>query len=400
MSFHALRGAVVDPALAPEVTTPPYDAMTVAGRTQWRRDHPDSWLHVLPVGDVDDHELARCLTALERLRTLAFHPVATPFVAVYQLVRDGISQTGFIADLDVRAFSDGLVHAHEQTRRTREEELARHLDVVRVHSSPVCLMHRRSPQLADVLAEVASRPPRLDLTDDPAMDAATASPSHPVTQRLWVVDDAATVATLLDAADQLTDLVVTDGHHRAAAASRVASLDADGSAHVLVAIFPSDEVTVAAFDRVLSIDPAAHLARLRELVEVEPAGRPHRPTGPGRAVVATRDGWFDVALPVPDNGDRRQSLDVVRLERLLAHAADIVDPRGDDRLSYSAGLGTTPLEAIVADGDHVGWALWPTSVEDVIAIATAGGTLPPKSTYVVPKARSGLLLIPRKRPAQ
>lgn len=394
--LHALRGAVVDPAMARDVAIPPYDAMTPEVRAAWRRDHPWSYLNVLPDGPVDDDVLARCRAALQRLRDHAFVDEETPFLAVYELTREGRTQRGLVADLDLRAFADGRVHAHERTRRDREDELVAHLSATGATSSPVCLTHTPDAALRDALAALTrDRPPRVTLADDDAVDDATSTPSPPVTQGLWVVDDPAEVSRLLILAGRLKDLVVTDGHHRAAAAGRVATEGDMASSRLMVAMFPCDELTVAAFDRVVAVPAAELLPRLRELTDVGEPGPARRPDGPGQAVLATAAGWHDVALPPPTDDQPRQRLDVVRLQHLLAHGADVLDPRGDPRVAHLPGIGTAAMEAAVGDGSRVGFALWPTGIDEIVTIATAGGTLPPKSTYVIPKARSGLLLVPR-----
>lgn len=379
--LHPVVGAVVRPDLAPEVVTPAYDALDDADREDTRRRSRWTFLHALPTtarpGGVDVRELARCADAVARLRADAFVDRDRPFVAVYRLREDGHEQTGLVADLDTDALDD-VVRGHEHTLREREDDLVAYLDHVGVQSSPVCLAAPDAPGLARALAAATADAP----------DVVIAGPI--LEQQLWVVEDPDHVRALLGATAAVDQAVITDGHHRAAAAARHAS------GRVLVALFPASQLQVAGFHRVLHTPlpvPVDELGdRMREQgLPVEAVDHDTRPR-PELAVVRTVGDTWAVTLD-PDAGP---GPDVRWLhDQVLAPVLGVDDPRRDPRLGH---LPTTlPLSSLrhAIEPDGVGCTTVAPTVDDLLAAARDGRTLPPKSTYVRPKARSGLLLVPR-----
>jgi uncharacterized protein (DUF1015 family) len=385
--LHPVVGAVVRPDVAGQVVTPAYDALGEEDREDERRTSPLTYLHALPTttraGGVTDADLTRCREAVERLERTAFADWPRDFVAVYRLVEDGHVQTGLVADLDTAALGN-VVRGHEHTLREREDDLLRYLDRVGVQSSPVCLAARDPAGLAGALGVVTSRAPDVTVTRAGLL------------QQLWVVDAPDDVADLLGATAAIEQAVITDGHHRAAAAAR------HRAGRVLVALFPASELHVSGFHRVVrpSLPDLADLPdRLRDHgLGVVPASGSASPS-PGVALLrSVRSAWFatlDTDAPGPD---------VRRLQdQVLGPVFGIDDPRHDVRLHHLPTA--TPMSRLleVAGPDGVAVTTVAPDVEDLLAAARDERTLPPKSTYVRPKARSGLLLVPRapgQRPAR
>lgn len=382
--LHPVRGAVVRPDVAAEVVTPAYDALDEAGRADRRERTPWTFLHALPTtaraGGVSDDELDRCAAAVARLHAEAFTDRDMPFVAVYRLQEHGHVQTGLVADLDTDALGD-VVRGHELTLREREDDLVDYLDRVGVQSSPVCLAAPDAPGLARALAAATAGEPEVTIAD----------PGF--TQQLWVVDDPADVRALLGATAAVDHAVITDGHHRAAAAAR------HPTGRVLVALFPASELQVSGFHRVVGPPlptPTDELPdRLRTHgLDVEDAA-PDAEPAPGAAVLRSAAGTWRVGMDASRPGP-----DVRRLhDQVLGPVLGVDDPRHDPRLHHvPTSLAATALADVVG-GDGVALSTLPPTVEDLLAAARDGRTLPPKSTYVRPKARSGLLLVPRGRRA-
>lgn len=379
--LHPVRGAVVRHDLAAEVVTPAYDALDESDRADERDRSPWTFLHALPTtarsGAVTAAELDRCAEAVERLRAHAFHDRARPFVAVYRLQEHDRVQTGLVADLDVAGIGD-VVRGHEDTMREREDDLVAYLDRVGVQSSPVCLAAPDAPGLARALAAATTPDPDIAIT------------ARGLVQQLWVVDDPDHVRALLGATAAVDRAVITDGHHRAAAAAR------HPSGRVLVALFPASELQVTGFHRVVAPPlpvPADELPdRLRAHGhDVHPAPADQRPE-PGWAVLRAASGTWRVGLDTAAG----TGPDVRRLhDQVLGPVLGVDDPRHDPRLRHVPT--SLPSAALVRATGPDGVALTTVApvVDDLLAAARDGRTLPPKSTYVRPKARSGLLLVPR-----
>ena len=205
---------------------------------------------------------------------------------------------------------------------------------------------------------------------------------------------------------------VADGHHRAAAAARVAEEylarqappDAESAAHFfLAAYFPSDQLRILDYNRVVrdlgDLDAASFLSRLEDAgFELQREYEARRPPGPGSFGMYLGDsGWHLLAARpeiVPDD-DAVRRLDVALLaERVLEPILGIADPHTDPRIDFVGGArGMDELERRVDSGrDALAFALYPTRLEDVMTVADAGRVMPPKSTWFEPKLRSGLVV--------
>ena len=209
---------------------------------------------------------------------------------------------------------------------------------------------------------------------------------------------------------RLDCLYVADGHHRSASASRVAAQrraanpDHTGQEeyeYFLAVIFPDKQMHILDYNRVVQdlagLGEEAFLDRIRERFTVEPTDSP-RPAQPRHFGLYLEGRWFrlvarDGSYPAEDPVG---SLDVAILQNnLLAPVLGIADPRTDKRIDFVGGIrGLRELEGRVAEGAAAGFALHPTSIHQLMAIADAGEVMPPKSTWFEPKLRSGLIVRP------
>lgn len=373
--------------------TPAYDALTDEQRDSWITEHARSFLAALPTStsSITQGDLEKCRAAVERLVAAGcFRRLSSPFVAIYQLESGPHVQTALLCDLHVSAVDDSLIIGHERTRTAREDDLVAYLRTVQITSSPVCVMHSHHGSLAGRLERAAS----------PAPDIELASPA--LTQRLWVVDEPPVVADLLEHAARVGPLVITDGHHRTAAARRFAAeAEHPAGRRILVAMFPEDGVQIREFNRVVrdvGMTGTDLVARLRGRgLQVTQLAGPEHPQRPHQMTMTADASWWRVVFPesvLPD--DPVESLDVSLVQtQVLEPVLGISDARTDERLSFVAGTrGLDGLQAAAGD-TGVGFALHPIDTQEIMRIAMSHRTLPPKSTYLEPKARSGLLLLPR-----
>jgi uncharacterized protein (DUF1015 family) len=249
-----------------------------------------------------------------------------------------------------------------------------------------------------VLAEVAQGEPDIDVT---AADG--------VRHQLWAVSDPDRVRTLTEAFDRLDALYVADGHHRSAAASRVAAQrkaanpDHTGEEswnYFLSVIFPHDQMQILDYNRVVKdlngLSPEAFVARITENFTVEPADGPVKPRKTGEFGMYLRGQWYRLTIKperIPAD-DPVARLDVSLLqENLIRPLLGIENPRTDDRIDFVGGIrGLSELEKRVDSGDWaVAFSLYPTTMEALMAVADAGEVMPPKSTWFEPKLADGLV---------
>ncbi len=396
--FRALRPAA---ERAARVAAPPYDVVSTAEARALAADDPDSFLHVsrpeidLPEGtDPYAPEVyaqgRAALAGLASRGALRLDPV--PRYGVYRQRMAGREQTGVVAVVSVAAYDSGQVAVHEHTRPDKELDRVRHIAALEAQDEPVFLLAPDAAALTGALADGTGGRPAADFT---ARDG--------VEHTLWTVAAPDATAALTAAFAAQPRLYVADGHHRSAAASRVAATrpdDADAQ-WFLAVVFPYDQVHVMAYHRVVELGPRTVGELLGALpTDFEITLEPHavEPQRPHEAGLYADGQWYRLQLrPGLARGETLPDLDVsVLQDRILAPLLGIADPRTDERLSFVGGIrGTGELERLVArSGSAVAFSLPPTPTADLLAVADAGQVMPPKSTWFEPKLASGLFVHP------
>ena len=401
--FAGLRPAA---SRAAEVVAPPYDVVSTEEARALAEGRPWSFLHIsrpeidLPQG-TDPYAPEVYAKAAENLAHMEQEGVlardASPCYYAYRLTMGGHVQTGVVAAASVEAYDRDRIKKHEFTRPVKEDDRVRQIEALNAQTGPVFLVYKANAEVDALLARVTQVPPEVDVT---ARDG--------VRHELWVIDDAASVERLTQAFDAMDALYVADGHHRSAAGSRVgharreANPDHTGEEsynYFLSVIFPHDQMQILDYNRVVrdlnGLDAETFLARVGEAFAVEPAQEAVKPASPGEFGMYLAGRWYRLALDpslIPD--DPVASLDVSLLaDNLIEPILGISDPRRDDRIDFVGGIrGLGELEKRVDSGAMaVAFALYPTTMEALMAVADAGEVMPPKSTWFEPKLADGLV---------
>ncbi len=397
------------PHLAAQVASPPYDVLSSDEAREMAAGNPLSFLHVnkpeidLPPGtDVySDAVYAKGAENLRRLQAegaLLREPV--PALYLYRQRMGDHVQTGLVAGASVDEYEADLIKKHEHTRRVKEDDRTRHVDALNANTGPVFLTYKSSPEIDALVERLTAPPPVYDFV---APDG--------IQHVLWVVVGASDRDALVDAFRRVPELYVADGHHRSAAATRIRAMRRDANpSHTgeepynffLAVIFPDRQMKILDYNRVVrdlnGLDAGGFLETVGARFAVERAddGAPQRPAEFGMYLdrqwyrLRAKPGTFPSDDPV-------KSLDVSILqENLLGPVLGIGDPRSDERIDFVGGIrGLGELERRVASGDwQVAFALHPTSIDQLFAVADAGLVMPPKSTWFEPKLRSGLIVRP------
>jgi uncharacterized protein (DUF1015 family) len=383
---------IVEPALAARVAAPAFDMLPVEDRTARAAD-PLSFLNVLRTPDGVEH-LGRNRRALERLiADGVFTDGRGPRFAWYRLATDDHVQTGLVAEVAIRDYDEGRIVRHEHTRAEREEDLAAFQRRVAADASPVALAYRTDPPMRARARQATAGPPHLQFTSDDGVE-------HTV----WTTAGTEEVRAICAGAARLPRLYVTDGHHRFAAASRVAAAGrAAGNGPdaadqwLLAALFPDDELRILPFHRGVARPrgptTADLLSALATHVHVTPLEHPVPPDDP-RMFTAFVDGdWFRLVVP-PDAvcGEPLDALAVsVLQDHVLAPVFGVHEPRIDPRLTYVAGDAAAVASHCVRHR-AVGFLVRATTMHELMTIADADAVMPPKSTLFSPKTRAGVVL--------
>ncbi len=395
------------PGRAEEVAAPPYDVMNADEARQMVRDRPWSFLHIsrpevdLPEG-TDPYAPEVYAKARENLDHMLAEGVLArdtqPCFYVYRLTMGSHRQTGLVAAASIEAYDADRIKKHEFTRPVKEDDRVRQIDALNAQTGPVFLVHPSSPEIDTILARRAADTPEVDVT---AADG--------VRHELWSLSDPAENERLTALFDALPSLYVADGHHRSAAASRVAaSRKADNARHsgeesynyFLAVVFPHDQMQILDYNRVVrdlhGLDEKEFMARVAVPFKVEPSDQPVRPARSAEFGMYLDGRWYRLTLDparIPWD-DPVARLDVSLLtDNLIEPILGIVDQRRDNRIDFVGGIrGLKGLEQRVDSGEmKLAFSLFPTTMEALMAVADAGEVMPPKSTWFEPKLADGLV---------
>lgn len=386
------------PELAARLCELPYDVMSSEEARALAAGNPLSFLHVskpeidLPPG-TDLYSPAVYAKGAENFSRLiadgALVPDAQPCFYLYRQIMGGHAQTGLVAAASCQEYLDGIIRKHELTRPDKEHDRVRHIEALNAQTGPVFLTY---PAVAAVDAFVAQRTAGAPSADFTAADG--------VRHTSWRVADAEGIRFVAEAFAQIPFLYIADGHHRSAAAGRVfqARKGAGGSGGFLTVIFPHNQMQILPYNRVLKDlnghPPEALLAKLDAVFIITDPGQP-TPARKHALGLYLGGRWRTLHFRphFAATSDPIEKLDVTLLQKyVLAPLFGIDDPRTSRRINFVGGIrGTAELERLVDGGEYAcAFSMFPTDITDLMAIADAGGIMPPKSTWFEPKLRDGM----------
>ena len=398
--FRGLRPA---PGRAAEVLAPPYDVLSSAEARERAKDKPFSFLHVSKaeidlepsINPYDSTVYAKAADNLQRMIAagVLMRDTKDCYYA-YRLTWRGRVQTGLAAVASVAAYAEDQILKHELTTPAKEDDRVRQIEAVNAQTGPVMLVYPNAPEIDALLARAAAGEPAVDVTADDG-----------VRHQLWVVDDNAAISALTRAIDALPALYIADGHHRSAAAQRVATARAGQSPrsylYFLAVLFPQTEMTILEYNRVLrdlnGKTAAEVLAKLRQRYEVELGDRAVRPAQAHELGMYLAGRWYRLVLRkeylAGATAGPIERLPVTLLHRnIIEPIFGVTAPRTDPRIDFvGGGRGVDEIERLVSSGKMaVGFVLYPTQMSDLMAVADAGAIMPPKSTWFEPKLADGM----------
>jgi len=391
------------PAQAANVAAPPYDVLNTEEARGRAAGKANSFLHIskpeidLPEG-TDPYAKAVYDKGLENLKRMIADSVLTrdtaPHYYVYRLKMGDHVQTGFVGAASVAAYDINRVRKHEYTRPDKEDDRVRQIEALNAQTGPVLLAYKANNDVQAIIDGVAKGAPLYDVTADDG-----------IVHTIWRMDDAIAIDKLTKLVDAMNALYIADGHHRSAAASRVAAArrgkgKSDNAEYFLAVAFPHDQMRIFDYNRVIKdlngLDKDVFLAKVKERFDVKPASAQVKPDKPTRFGMYLDGAWYqlDIHAKLIPTSDPVASLDVSLLQdNLITPVLGISDPRRDKRIDFVGGIrGLKELEKRVNSGEmKVAFALHPTTLVQLMAVADADQVMPPKSTWFEPKLADGLV---------
>lgn len=387
----------------------PYDVLTSAEARIAVAGNPYSFLHVdkaeidldPSVSIYDDSVYERAAENLSKMISDGIYIRDEKEVYyLYALTMNGRTQTGLVCCSSIDDYLDGTTKKHEFTLKRKEADRTRHVDICNANTGPIFLTYKNQEQISGIIeAYKAAVPPVYNFTT-----------SDDITHTVWVIDNNETISALTELFASVPSLYIADGHHRTASAvnvglkrrSEAEATDFEAEYNYYLAIlFPDNELQIFDYNRVVKdlngYSSEEFIALIKKCFTLSPATDSPRPRSPHSFGMYLDGKWYNLTAKeeIIDNQDPIMSLDVSILQKwLLEPILGIGDLRTDSRIDFVGGIrGLGELERRVDSGNmRVAFALYPTTVAQVMTIADNDLIMPPKSTWFEPKLRSGLFI--------
>lgn len=402
-AFRAFRPSKKNQALIPEL---PYDVMNSDEAYEIAKDNPLSFLHVdkaeidLPRG-TDLYSPLVYEKAGENLKKLEENgdliQDETPCFYIYKQVMNGRSQVGIAGCASIDDYKNNIIKKHEKTLAKKEQDRINHVNITDANTGPIFLTYMHNNDINHIVSEFMSEnAPVYHFEHDD------------VEQTVWVVSDSEITAKLAELFGGVNAFYIADGHHRCASAVKVGEMrraenpDYTGDEefnYFLAIAFPDNELEIMDYNRVVKdlngLTKEEFLAKVSEKFEIVEKPRTFKPVKKHTFGMYLDEKWYGLkAKPSIIKEDPVARLDVSILqENLLAPILGILDPKNDDRIDFIGGIrGMAELEKRANSDMRLAFAMFPTTVDDLISIADADEIMPPKSTWFEPKLLSGLFI--------
>lgn len=401
------RGLRAPKSIVSKLASLPYDVLSSEEAREIAKDNPYSFLHVtkseidlppnIDLYSPQVYEKARENFEKFKKNGWLIYDEA-PYLYIYRQVMEGREQTGVMACCSAEEYWKDIIKKHELTRKDKEDDRVRHVDYTNANTGPVFLTYRAVKEIDDVVQSITKLEPEYDFTTD-----------DKIQHVLWVVKDKQIIENLVQLFAKVPVLYVADGHHRSAAAARIAlERKEKNPKHTgneeynffLAVLFPHNQLKILDYNRAVKdlngLTTSQFIEKIKEKFEVFETNQ-KKPEKPKQFGMYLDKKWYRlIAKPGTYNEtDPVKCLDVSILQdNLLQPILGINDPRTDKRIDFIGGIrGVEELERVVDSGKFkVSFSMYPTSIEQLMAIADAGKIMPPKSTWFEPKLRCGVVI--------
>ena len=383
---------------AADVIAPPYDVLNTEEARLRAAGKPWSFLHIskpeidLPP-ETDPHSDAVYAKGTENLQKMLTAGILKQddqeHYYLYRLIMGQHQQIGLVAVANVEDYNRNRIRKHELTRPEKEDDRVHHMETLNAQTGPVFLSYKQNPVINTLVETVIQQPPEVNLTADDGIQ-----------HSLWVVDNPKDIESITQTFEAMPCIYIADGHHRSAAASRVAKKrDATSpAAYFLTVIFPDDQMQILDYNRVVKdlngLSPTDFLTRVTQNFDVTSSETAAKPQKSGTFGMYLDGHWYYLQCKTISSDDPVTSLDVsVLTTELLDPILGIRNLRRDTRIDFVGGMrGLGELEKRVNSGEMaVAFALYPITMPALMAVADAGKQMPPKTTWFEPKLADGLV---------
>lgn len=396
------------PSLVRQVAALPYDVMNSDEAREMVRDNPYSFLHVdkaeidldPSVNPYDNQVYEKAAHTLKQMRSDGIYiQEDKPCLYIYRQIMFGHSQTGIVGCVSIDDYAKDIIKKHEMTRADKEADRIRHVDTCDANTGPIFLTYPEKQRITDRMnGWTETHAPVYDFTSEDG-----------IKHILWIIDDNETILEFQKDFENTSYLYIADGHHRAASAFHVGMKRREENPgytgneefnYFLSVLFPDKQLHIWPYNRYVhdlnGLSEEAFLSTLEKCFDIAPLSHRFEPEEKHQTGMYLKGRWYCLSMKTGtfDETDPVDRLDVSILQKnLLKPVLGIDDPRTSPRIDFIGGIrGLLELERLVNENQGVAFAMYPTTLDDLMSIADSGKVMPPKSTWFEPKLRSGIFI--------
>lgn len=385
-----------------------YDSYTPAQVESRLRDNPFSFLHIVNPG----YKYQKEISGVERYSLVRnryqefkedgiFIQEEKPSFYIYKILnRDGLEFNGIVAAASTQDYEDDVIKKHEDTLEYREIVFKEYLKTVGFNAEAVLLTYPDNEELATIIDFVMQSRPEYEFTT-----------TYRDTHYLWNVDDETLLKKIVDIYSAMPALYIADGHHRSASSYLLAKdLKEENPNHTgeepynyfMSYLIPESDLKIYEFNRLVKdlngLGKEEFLIKLDEFFRIENRGMEYYKPSKKHHFSMYLAGEFYSLYLRKSNYKINNALDgldaQILFTTILKPILGIEDLRNDQRIDYAHGKKDLAYVKTVVDSGNfaVGFGLMPVTTDEMKQIADEGLKMPPKSTYIEPKLRSGVTI--------
>jgi len=397
--------------LVDQVASLPYDVMNREEAKSLAEGNEYSFLHVVRSEiDLDDsvspYDKKVYRQARKNLDQMIEDEILVqddkPMFYIYRQIMNGRVQTGLVGATSIDDYLNNVIKKHEYTRPKKEVDRINNFDYCDANTAPIFLTYRKNDEINTIVNDwIKFHMPIYDFKSEDG-----------ITHIVWELSDDSLVDRINKIFDNEVDsLYIADGHHRSASSVKVGlkrreenpNFTGDEEYNYFMSVmFPDEDLFIMDYNRVVhtlnGLSFEDFMSKVKEKFNVEKveSEEPFRPTKKHTFGMYIENNWYELGAKegIFNDQDPVDRLDVAILQNnILDPLLGIEDPRTSDNIDFVGGIrGLTELEERVDQGKKVAFSMYPTTMDDLLAIADAGKVMPPKSTWFEPKLRSGLFV--------
>ncbi len=392
--------------LAAKVASHPYDVLNSEEAREIVKNNKHSFLRIVkPEVDlnenIDLYSEKVYQKAKENFSTFIKDSILiqdkTKNLYLYKQIWGDHVQVGLVAGASAQDYQNDIIKKHELTRETKEKDRINHIKAINANSGPVFLTFRQKDEVDTLFNKVMEQRPEYDFTTDDG-----------VRHIFFVISDTGIITKIKECFKEIDYLYVADGHHRSASGTKIKiEREKDNKNHTgdeeynffLSVIFPHNQMKILPYNRVVTDlngnSKEEFFKKIEKLFTLTETNI-KEPESTQIFCMYIDNKWYKLEAKEGsfDQSDAVESLDVAILQNnLLDPILGIKNPRTDNKIDFIGGIrGTKELEKIIDNKKFtVAFSLFPTTIEQLFAVADSGKIMPPKSTWFEPKLRSGLI---------